>query len=65
MVCREMEPRLEEKPTSQDRKPEAAEQLEVPVEDPEVMTSRQPKKIRPRDINKPKFKKWTQEKNGC
>jgi hypothetical protein len=39
----------EKKPTSSDRKPEAAEQQEVPVEDTEVMPVGEPKKKSCRD----------------
>jgi hypothetical protein len=45
-----MEAGQEEKPTSLDRKPEAAEeQREVPVEDAEVIPVEEPKKKRRRD----------------
>jgi hypothetical protein len=47
MACQEMEERLEEEqPTSLDRKPEAAEQREVPVKDAKVMPVGEPKKKR-------------------
>jgi hypothetical protein len=50
MACQEMEARLEgEQPTSLDRKPEAAERREVPLEDTEVMPVEEPKKKRRRD----------------
>jgi hypothetical protein len=46
----EMEAQQEEKePTSADRKPEAAEQREAPVDDAEVMPVGEPKKKRRRD----------------
>jgi hypothetical protein len=45
MACQEMEARQEDKPTSLDRKPEVAEQREVPVEDAEVMPVGEPKKF--------------------
>jgi hypothetical protein len=51
MACQKMEERLEEQPTSLDRKPEATEQREVPVEDAEVMPFGEPKKKRRRDRN--------------
>jgi hypothetical protein len=50
MACQEMEARPEEeKPTSADRKPEAAEEYKVPVEDAEVIPVGEPKKKRRRD----------------
>jgi hypothetical protein len=50
MACQEMEARQEEEePSSVDRKPEVAEQREVPVEDAEVMPVGKPKKKRRRD----------------
>jgi hypothetical protein len=50
MACQEMEARLEGKgPTSVNRKPEAAQQEEVPLEDAEVMPVGEPKKKRRRD----------------
>jgi hypothetical protein len=50
MACQEMEARQEEeKPTSLDKKPEVAEQREVPVEDAEVIAVGEPKKKRRRD----------------
>jgi hypothetical protein len=50
MACQEIEARQEEKkPTSSDRKPEAAEQREVPAEDAKVMPIGEPKKKRRRD----------------
>jgi hypothetical protein len=52
----------EEKPTSVDRKPEAAERREVPIEDAEVMPVGEPKEIRRRDRNQRKMKKRTPEK---
>jgi hypothetical protein len=43
MACQEMEAHLqEEKPTSEDMKPEAAERREVPTEDAEVMPVGEP-----------------------
>jgi hypothetical protein len=54
-ACQEMEERLEEEqPTSLDRKPEAAEQREVPVEDAKVMPIGELKKKRRRDQNQQK-----------
>jgi hypothetical protein len=44
MACQGMEARQEEKPTSMDRKLEAAQQEEVPVEDAEVIPVGEPKK---------------------
>jgi hypothetical protein len=50
MACQEMEEHLEEEElTSVDRKPEVAQQREVPVEDAEVLPVREPKKKRHRD----------------
>jgi hypothetical protein len=50
MACQEMEARQEEEePSSVDRKPEVAEQREVPVEDAEVMPVGELKKKRRRD----------------
>jgi hypothetical protein len=50
MACQGMEARqIEEKPTSADTKPEAAQQEEVPVEDAEVIPVGEPKKKRRRD----------------
>jgi hypothetical protein len=50
MACQEMEEcQEEEEPTSADRKPEAAEQREVPIDDAEVMPVGEPKKKRHRD----------------
>jgi hypothetical protein len=50
MACQEMEARQEEEePSSVDRKPEVAEQREVPVEDTEVMPVGEPKKKRRRE----------------
>jgi hypothetical protein len=48
MACQEMETRQEEKPTSLDRKPEAAQE-EVPIEEAKVMPVGEPKKKRRRD----------------
>jgi hypothetical protein len=72
MACREMtEARLEEeKPTTVNRKPEAAEQREVPVEDAEVMPVGEPKKKR-RMVQKLaaecccQMNQWTQYQHGC
>jgi hypothetical protein len=66
MACQETEARPEEekKPTSSDRKPEAAEE-EIPEEDAEVMPVGEPKKKRRRDRNQLKMKKRTQEKDVC
>jgi hypothetical protein len=44
-----MEAHQEEEPTSADRKPEAAKQREVPVDDADVMPVGEPKKKRRRD----------------
>jgi hypothetical protein len=49
MACQEMEAHQEEEPTSADRKPKAAEQREVPVDDAEVMPVGEPKKKRHRN----------------
>jgi hypothetical protein len=50
MACQGMEARPEEeKPTSADRKPEAAEEYEVPIEDAEVIPVGEPKKKRRKD----------------
>jgi hypothetical protein len=51
MVCQEVEAHQEEEegPTSADRKPQAAEQREVPLDDAEVMPVGEPKKKRRRD----------------
>jgi hypothetical protein len=50
MACQGVEARQEEeKPTSTDRKPDAAQQEEVPVEDAEVIPVGEPKKKRCRD----------------
>jgi outer membrane biosynthesis protein TonB len=50
MACQEMEAHQEEKkPTSSDRKPEAAQKTEVPAENATVMPVREPKKERRRD----------------
>jgi hypothetical protein len=50
MACQEMEARQEErKPTSPDRKPEAAEEYEVPAENATVMPVGEPKKKSRRD----------------
>jgi hypothetical protein len=50
MACQEMEAHQEEEePTSADRKPEAADQREAPVDDAEVMPVGEPKKKRRRD----------------
>jgi hypothetical protein len=50
MACLEMEAHEEgEEPTSADRKPEAAKQREVPVDDAEIMLVGEPKKKRRRD----------------
>jgi hypothetical protein len=50
MACQEMEAHQEEEePTSVDRKPEAAEQREVPIDDAEVMPVGEPMKKRRRD----------------
>jgi hypothetical protein len=66
LACQEMEARLEEEqPTSLDRKPEAAEQREVPVEDAEIMLDGEPKKKMRRDRNQRKKKKRTQGNDGC
>jgi hypothetical protein len=59
-----MEARLEEKgPTSVDRKPEAAQQEEVPLQDAEVMPVGEPKKKRRRD-RKMAGELRTPEENG-
>jgi hypothetical protein len=61
-----MEARPEvEKPTSADRKPEAAEEYEVPVEDAEVMPVGEPRKKRRRGRNQRSKKKRTQGNDGC
>jgi hypothetical protein len=50
MACQDMEAHQEErKPTSPDRKLEAAQEDEVPAEDTTVMPVREPKKKRCRD----------------
>jgi hypothetical protein len=50
MACQEMEAHQEEEePTSADRKPEAAQQREVSVDDAELMPVGEPKKKRRRD----------------
>jgi hypothetical protein len=49
MACQEMEARQEEKPTSLDRKPEAAEERHVPEENAEVIPVGEPRKKRCRD----------------
>jgi hypothetical protein len=49
MACQEMEARQEEKPTSPDRKPEVAQEDEVPTEDATVMLVGELKKKRHRD----------------
>jgi hypothetical protein len=49
MACQEMEAHQEEEPTSADKKPEAAEQREVPAENATVMPVEEPKKKRLRD----------------
>jgi hypothetical protein len=50
MACQGMEARPEEeKPASADRKPEAAQEEEVPLQDAEVMPVGEPKKKRRRD----------------
>jgi hypothetical protein len=50
MACQGMEARqIEEKPPSLDKKPEAAQQEEVPIDDAEVIPVREPKKKRRRD----------------
>jgi hypothetical protein len=50
LACQEMEARQEEKkPTSPDRKPEAAQKAEVPAENATVMPVGEPKKKRRRD----------------
>jgi hypothetical protein len=50
MACQGMEACLEEeKPTSLDRKSEAAEERQVAEEDPEVMPVGEPRKKRRRD----------------
>ena len=46
LACQEMEACQEEKPTSLDRKPEAAEQRDILVEDAEVIQVGEPKKRR-------------------
>jgi hypothetical protein len=65
MACQEMEARQEEKATSLDRKLEAAEEREVPVEDAEVMPVGEPRKKRRRDRNQRNKKKRTQGNDGC
>jgi hypothetical protein len=66
MACQEMEARPEEKPTSVDRKPEAAEEEEwVPKEDAEVMPVRELKKKQRKDRNQQNMKKRTQGMDGC
>jgi hypothetical protein len=65
MACQEMEVHQEEKkPTSLDRKPEAAQKEEVLAEDAEVMPVGELKK-RCRDRNQRNTKKRTQVKDGC
>jgi hypothetical protein len=49
MACQEMEAHQEEEPISADKKPKAAEQREVPVDDAEVMPVGEPKKKGRRD----------------
>jgi hypothetical protein len=50
MACQGMEARqIEEKPASLDKKPEAAQQEEVPLDDAEVIPVREPKKKKRRD----------------
>jgi hypothetical protein len=49
MACQTTEAHLENELTSVDRKPEAAEQQEVPVEDAKVMSVGEPKKKQHRD----------------
>jgi hypothetical protein len=49
LACQEMEARPEEKPISVDRKPEKAEEREVPEENAEVIPVGEPKKKRRRD----------------
>jgi hypothetical protein len=66
MFCQEMETRLEEKkPSSPDRKPEAAQKEEVPAENAEEIPVGEPRKKRRRDRNQRKMKKRTQENDGC
>jgi hypothetical protein len=64
---KEMEARLdEEKPTSVDREPEAAEQEEeVPEENATVMPVGEPRKKRRKDRNQRNKKKRTQGNDGC
>ncbi|PNF43597.1 hypothetical protein B7P43_G03226 [Cryptotermes secundus] len=65
MACQEMEAHLEgEKPASVDRKPEAAEEQEVPVKDAEVMPFGELKKKRRRDRNQQTMKNSTWENCG-
>jgi hypothetical protein len=66
MAYRElMEARPEvEKPTSADRKPEAAEEYEDPVEDAEVVPVGEPRKKRRRERNQRSKKKRTQGNDG-
>jgi hypothetical protein len=65
MACQEMETHPEEEePTSADRKPEAAKQRQVPVEDAEVMPVGEPRKKRRRDRNQRNEKKRTKGNDG-
>jgi hypothetical protein len=65
MACQEMGAPQEEKPTSRDMKPEAAEEREVPVQDAEVMPVGEPRKEGRRNRNHRNKKKRTQGNNGC
>jgi hypothetical protein len=67
MACREsMDTRLEEKkPTSLDRKPEAAQKEEVPAENAKVIPVGEPRKKRRRDRNERNKKKQTQGSDRC
>jgi hypothetical protein len=64
MACQEMEARQEEKLTSLDRKPEAAEERHVPEENAEVIPVGEPREKRRRDRNQRKKKKRTQGNDG-
>jgi hypothetical protein len=56
LACQEMETRQEEeKPTSLDRKPEAAEEGQIPEENAEVIPVGEPRKKRRRDRNQRKI----------
>jgi hypothetical protein len=70
MACQEMEAHPEEKLTSVDRKPEAAEERQVPKENAEVIPVREPRKKRRKDRKlaaerRLQMKEWTQGKDGC